>query len=57
MNAKMGRPTESPKTTMVRVRMDEETVKMMDECAEKMNTTRSDIIRTGITRVYAEIKK
>lgn len=57
MNAKMGRPTESPKTTMVRVRMDEETVKMMDECAEKMNTTRSDIIRTGITKVYAEIKK
>ena len=57
MNAKRGRPTESPKTTMVRVRMDEETVKMMDECAEKLNTTRSDIIRTGITKVYAEIKK
>ncbi|MEI3066495.1 hypothetical protein [Phascolarctobacterium faecium] len=57
MNAKRGRPTESPKTTMVRVRMDEETVKMMDECAEKMNTTRSDVIRTGITKVYAEIKK
>lgn len=57
MNAKRGRPTESPKTAMVRVRMDEETVKMMDECAEKMNTTRSDIIRTGITKVYAEIKK
>lgn len=57
MNAKMGRPTESPKNTMIRVRMDNETVKIMDECAEILNTTRSEVIRTGIRKVYADIKK
>lgn len=53
----MGRPTESPKNTMIRVRMDNETVKIMDECAEILNTTRSEVIRTGIRKVYADIKK
>ena len=57
MNAKMGRPTDSPKNTMIRVRMDEETVQLMDECAKELNTTRSEVIRTGIRKVYADIKK
>lgn len=57
MNAKLGRPTNSPKNVMIRVRMDEETVKTMDECAKQLNTTRSEVIRTGIKKVYAEIKK
>ena len=57
MNAKLGRPTDNPKNIMIRVRMDEETVKTMDECAKQLNTTRSEIIRTGIKKVYADIKK
>ena len=57
MNAKIGRPTDSPKNIMIRVRMDDETVKIMDECAKALNTTRSDIIRKGIRKVYTETKK
>lgn len=57
MNAKIGRPTDSPKNIMIRVRMDNETVKIMDECAKALNTTRSDIIRKGIRKVYTETKK
>lgn len=57
MNAKIGRPTDSPKNTMIRVRMDDKTVAIMDECAEQLKTTRSEIIRSGILMVYADIKK
>lgn len=57
MNAKMGRPTTNPKDTMIRVRMDAETVKVLEECAEMLNTTRSEVIRTGIRQVHANIKK
>lgn len=57
MSAKMGRPTDNPKNIMIRVRMDEETVKTMDECAKQLNTTRSEVIRTGIKKVYGDIKK
>ena len=57
MAAKMGRPTDSPKNTMVRVRVDDETIKILDECVENLNLNRSEIIRIGIKKVYADIKK
>ena len=51
------RLTDNPKDTMIRVRMDKETVEKLDECAEVLNTTRSDVIRKGISKVHDEIKK
>lgn len=48
MGKKIGRPTDSLKSTMIRVRMDTETVKIMDEQAKFYNTTRSDIVRKSI---------
>ncbi len=55
--AKMGRPTDSPKNFMIRVRMDTATVEMLDECAKALNTTRSDVIRAGIRKAYQEIQE
>lgn len=59
MNAtkKMGRPTTSPKNTMVRVRMDDKTLQKMDECAKKLNTSRSEVIRLGIKELYPKLCK
>lgn len=57
MGAKMGRPTDSPKDTIVKVRMDKETVAMLDECTEKLDATRSEVIRTGIRKVYDSLDK
>ena len=57
MAAKMGRPTDNPKNTMVRVRVDDETLKILDECVDNLNLNRSEVIRIGIKKVYAEIKK
>lgn len=56
-SAKMGRPTESPKDTMIRVRMDKETVAVLDDCAQQLNTTRSEVIRKGIRLMHETIKK
>lgn len=51
------RLTDNPKDTMIRVRMDRETVAKLDESAEALNTTRSDVIRKGIEKVHDEVKK
>lgn len=58
MSPTQGRPPiANPKDTMIRVRMDKETVNKLDECAEALDTTQSEVIRKGIDKVYDEIKK
>jgi predicted DNA-binding protein len=54
---KMGRPTDSVKDTTIRARMNEETVKRLDKCCEVMKATRSEVLRTGIDKVYEELPK
>lgn len=54
---KKGRPTDSIKDTMLRVRVDKETLCILDDCAKISNTSRSDIIRKGITLVAEQLKK
>ena len=53
---KMGRPTESPKDTMIRVRADSELIEKLDECVKKLNSNRSEVIRNGIEKVYNDLK-
>ncbi len=58
MVAKIGRPaSENPKDYMLRVRMDEETLKQLDECCKAENLSRSEVVRKGIKDQYAKIKK
>lgn len=58
MVAKKGRPpVENPKDYMLRVRMDAETLKQLDECCEAENLSRSEIVRKGIKEQHAKIKK
>ena len=45
------RLTDKPKDYMLRVRMDEETVKDLDECTEKLKLDRSKVVRKGIQLV------
>ena len=53
----MGRPTDNPKTTMFRVRLDDESIQKLDESAEALNITKSDVVRKGIALVYQSLKK
>lgn len=54
---KMGRPTDSVKDSTIRARMNAETVRRMDKCCESLQTTRSDILRKGIDKIYEELPK
>ena len=54
---KIGRPTDSPKNTMIRVRVDDYTLEKLDECVSKMNSNRSEIILKGISMVFNTIIK
>ena len=48
----MGRPTDSPKDTMFRVRLDEESEKKLNVSADKLQISKSDVVRKGIDMVY-----
>lgn len=52
-----GRPTNSPKDTMLRIRVDSETLEKLDNCTRKMNSNRSEIVRQGIDLMDEKINK
>lgn len=58
MVAQKGRPvSENPKDFMLRVRIDKETLKQLDDCCEVSGESRSEIVRRGILEQYTRIKK
>lgn len=40
----------------LKLRIDEETERKIKFCMEKLNTTRSDILRKGVHKIYEELK-
>ena len=54
---KIGRPTESLKDYMLRVRRDRETLEKHDTCCEGEKLSRSEIVRKGIQEQYDKLKK
>ena len=55
---KMGRPlSENPLKERLYLRVDEKTKLMLDECTEVLNTTRSEVVRKGIEKVYHDLKQ
>ena len=58
MAPKMGRPkADNPKSTQLAVRLDDETLKKLDENAAHYNETRAQSLRRGIEEVNKGIKK
>ena len=53
----MGRPTTSPKTRILHMRMDEETVQKLKQAAEALDITMSYVVRKGIGLVHDSLKK
>lgn len=43
--------------TMIRVRMNRIVLEELDTCAKAWGTTRSDVIRRGIHRLYDDLKR
>ena len=55
---KMGRPpSENPKSETLRIRVDSDTIKKLDECSLALETNRSDVVRKGIDKVYDDLNK
>lgn len=57
MSPRTGRPTDNPKKHETRIRMSDEDVKILEYCSTITGKSKADIIREGIRKVYAEIKR
>lgn len=56
MSAKMGRPVEGePKNTRLHLRIDKSTVTKLDECAQKLNVNKSEVVRMGIEEIHKRV--
>lgn len=54
---KLGRPTDSRKDKGIRVRANPETIRKLEECSKRLNTSKSDIVRRGIDKMYDDLDK
>lgn len=55
---KMGRPpSDNPKAETIRIRVDQATLSKLDACTEKLNMTRSDVVRRGIEKMHDDLQK
>ena len=53
---KLGRPvSENPKDKTVKIRMDSQEIKLLDECVKRVGLSRSATIRQGIKKIYADL--
>ena len=58
MSPRTGRPkSEDPKDKLVRVRMTESDLALLDECASEKQCSRSEVVRDGIQLVKRSIEE
>nr|WP_300887499.1 hypothetical protein [uncultured Acetatifactor sp.] len=56
MSPRTGRPkSDNSKDTMLRVRIDEETVKKLEIAARELSITKSEVVRNGIESEYQKV--
>ncbi|QUI23967.1 CopG family transcriptional regulator [Vallitalea pronyensis] len=54
---KMGRPpSEKPKNIKLQIRVDQDTMDILDECVKKLKSNRSDVVRKGIKKIADDLK-
>ena len=53
----MGRPTDSPKTFMLRVKMDKGTLEKLDKCCKAESKNRSEFVRNLIHEKFDVLGK
>ena len=55
---KIGRPpSDNPKNITLRIRVDADTLKDLDDCVQKLESNRSEVIRQGIDMVKDSLKE
>nr|QGT51224.1 hypothetical protein Firmicute1046_3000 [uncultured Firmicutes bacterium] len=54
---KLGRPTDNPKDISLKVRLDKETSKKLDDCIKIFDVSKAEIVRRGIHKIHEDIPK
>lgn len=57
MSAKLGRPTDAPKTISAHIRFSKDDIKRLEYCSEKLQKTKTDVIRQGIQIIYESLQE
>ncbi len=52
-----GRPTTNKKTKRLEIRLAPDELELMEECANKLNISKTDVINRGVKLVKSEIDK
>ena len=54
---KMGRPTDNPKDISLKVHLDKESAEKLDDCIQKLNVSKSEVMRRGVHKVHDDLNK
>lgn len=52
---KRGRPTNQPKTGLIKFRCDEQIISKLEYCLHKLSLSKSDVLRMSINKLYNEL--
>lgn len=53
---KMGRPTDNPKSSPIHVRLDAESLEILDKYCQQNDVKKTEAIRIGIKKLEADLK-
>lgn len=56
LSPKTGRPTTDPKTKQMPIRFSQSDIDKLEYCAKKTGKSQAEIVRTGVNKVYKEIR-
>lgn len=57
MSPRTGRPTTNKKTERLEIRLTPDELKLLDECSQTLNVSKTEVINKGVKLVKAEIDK
>lgn len=57
MSPRTGRPTDNPKSDIIKIRATKDDREKLLYCCEKTGKTQYEIVMLGIEKVYSELKK
>ena len=58
LNAKkMGRPTDNPKNISLKVLLDEDTSRKLDECSKALKISKAEVMRRGVHEIHRGLPK
>ena len=54
---KIGRPTDSPKDIVLKIRIDKATANWLDKCCERLAVSKAEVVRRGVKKMYDDLEK